>query len=136
MKFVLLFVWVVSLSGCASTHDLASGPNHFGGGVSTIELKPGFFRVLARTNWAPWNNFDAARRSWEKLANSTCGEGKWKEIASKEQAQDVGVMRTPVPYIVTEKIGYVLCKNSQMTVEEARALAIRQVDMRAADLKD
>ena len=137
MKFVLILVSSTVLLGCASTHNLSAGPNYLGGGVSTTELKPGFFRIVARTNFAPWSNYSAAKSSWEKLANSACGEGKWKEIAVKEQAHDTGMNPLGfVPYIVTERIGYVLCRHSPITIQEAKSVVLEQVEMRAAHLRE
>jgi len=110
--------------GCASMHDLSSGRNSFGGGVSSTEIRPGFFRILARTNWAPWSNFSAAKSSWQAVANSACGEGKWKEISFTEEARDAGIQQMGVlSYIVTERVGYALCQNAATTEAEAKALA-------------
>jgi hypothetical protein len=113
----------IALSACASNHDLKKGPNTLGGGIEDTEVLPGLHHIIARTNWAPWEKFGAARKSWKKLADRACGIGSYKELGTTEAARDTGIQPMgALAYIVTEKTGYALCNGTGTT--EAQALAL------------
>jgi hypothetical protein len=121
MRHLITTLSVIFLiAGCASTHDLNSGPNPFGGGVRHEELKPGLYSVTAITNWAPWPNYSGAKSAWTKVADSVCGAGAYKELGVSAEARNTGLPPMGVlTYIITVQNGYVLCSNAKTTLDEA-----------------
>lgn len=115
----LLAGCVLFLSGCASTHDLSSGPGLFGGGVAHEEINPGLFRIQVQTNVTPWSREDAARELWADVAKQVCPSGKWKEFAIKEDSYDPTVYASPIKHVSNERSGYALCEGAKTTEEEA-----------------
>ena len=128
MHRYLTFLALGMIAGCASNHDLATGPNHFGGGFTSKEVKPGFFRIVARTNGGPWSSFSEARRSWADVANAACGEGKWKEMAIKEAAFEPRSPMGILSYVTTERTGYALCHGAATTEAEAESYSAPSAD--------
>ena len=64
-RALLALLAATSVSACASNHDLKKGNNSLAGGFESDEVMPGLHYILARTNFAPWKNFSAARKSWK-----------------------------------------------------------------------
>lgn len=113
-------VVLLSLGGCASSHDLSQGPGAFGGGVMHSEVKPGLFMIRSQTNWAPWPNLGSARSAWEDEAKKACHKKPWKEINVREGTRDTGLPSMGVlPYLVSEKQGYALCQDAETSEEDA-----------------
>ena len=100
------------------------GPGVLGGGVQHIEVKPGLYSITAQTNWAPWSNYPAAQRAWRKAADALCGKGKYQELGISQAAKDTGMPHflRAAAYIVTERRGYALCNDSQITFADAAVL--------------
>ena len=107
------------LTSCASTHDMASGPNPLGGGIREFDVADGVYRIMVKTNAAPWENLSGARSSWLSRAEHFCGQGRFKEFEVREYSYDnvpaVGFVR----YIVTAREGYAVCNRLKISDEEA-----------------
>jgi hypothetical protein len=132
-RFWLVIVLAIAGTGggCASNHDLSEGQGVFGGGIQHKEIKPGLFEITVRTNYAPWSNVAAARRSWKKVADDVCGKDKFRELAVTEKAGDTGTpyeagSNLSLHYIITERHGYALCANAAMTFDEANVVVVGQ----------
>ena len=124
MRTALIVLTGAYLAGCTSTHDLSKGPGVLGGGVEHIEVKPGLYSITAQTNWAPWSNYPAAQRAWRNAADALCGKGKYQELGISQAAKDTGMPHflRAAAYIVTERRGYALCNDSQITFADAAVL--------------
>ncbi|MCE2746827.1 MAG: hypothetical protein LW710_13105 [Burkholderiales bacterium] len=117
---------VVSLAGCASTHDLTKGNNMMGGGYKQEELGPGLFYIYARSNHAPWANMEAARATWRTGAERACGSAEYDELFIKETERDTGLQNSSgVRYLVTERTAYAKCDSSSLSKEEIKKLIER-----------
>jgi hypothetical protein len=117
----ILVASAISLSGCASTHDLRKGAGIFGGGVMHREVKPGLFLIRAQTNWAPWPNLGSAQGAWKDEAKIACEGKSWMEINIVEGTRDTGKPSMGIlKYLVSEKFGYVLCEGAITSENEAR----------------
>lgn len=133
---IYLFLALIALSGCASTHNLKTdGMNPLGGGFVEDEVRPGFYRLTATANLAPWPSFEAARQTWRGRADQLCGENAYQEIG---ESQDAGYRGSTSAYVHpglmvnapsfnTSLSGYVLCNASGMT----REMAIKYLDDQA-----
>lgn len=125
MRIQIVIAAAALLAGCASTHDLSTGPGLLGGGIQKTEELPGFYWILARTNEAPWENLSGAKSSWIEVAESVCGRGQFTEIAITEQAINRGSHPTmqAISMILSERRGYALCRSAKTSMEEALAFA-------------
>lgn len=125
-----LLAAVLALSGCASTHNLRTdGNNLFGGGFIDEELRPGLYRMTAKSNMAIWPSFGAARSTWASRANELCGKDAYTAFdttASEGRTQ-------PFPLVPHHSVvvfsasnysatisGYLLCNSSSLSVDQAR----------------
>lgn len=111
------------LSGCASSHNLATdGNNLLGGGYFESKLHDGIFQISVKTNWAPWVNTLGARSSWQSRARELCGSDKFHELEVRESHYDqlpaIGIVR----YIVTTRDGFAVCESANLSDEAALAL--------------
>jgi len=119
MKLVLLLL-IVALSGCASYTNLNDGRrNNLGGGFQDQKIGDGLFYVLAKTNWAPWENFGGANSTFHRRATELCGRD-YKVLKREEISyESMPGMRG---YIISQVEGYVLSASSHLSEEEARKL--------------
>jgi hypothetical protein len=111
------------LSGCASSHNLATdGNNLLGGGYLQSKIVDGIFQISVQTNWAPWVNTSAARSSWRDRAKELCGSERFRELEIREgdydQLPPLGVLR----YIVTTRDGFAVCESANLSDDAALAL--------------
>ena len=122
-KIVRVFSSVVimlALSSCASSTNMNDGgANMFGGGIGDTEVAPGVYRITARTNFAPYENFGGARSMWDERAEEVCTPGKYRAVRTWEYTQEeapsiLGIVR----YIVSIKRGYAVCESSGLSDEE------------------
>ncbi|MCR2746502.1 hypothetical protein [Limnobacter parvus] len=121
MHKVICIGLLAGLAGCASSHDLSSGSNMLGGGYKQEELGPGLFSIYARSNHAPWANYEAARVTWRNGAEKACGSGAYDELAINESERDTGLQTsTGVRYMVTERTGYAQCDSSTLSESEVQ----------------
>jgi len=114
------------IGGCASTHNLRDGMNVFGGGFIEEDLRPGLYEMSARANTGLWPSYDAAAQTWRLRAESLCGAAGFVDIAISEHSggkvAETYVWRAgmlPVARYNAVKSGYVLCKTSGMSTEQA-----------------
>lgn len=125
---------VLTIGGCASTHNLKTdGANIFGGGgFIGEELRPGLYRMSARSNMAIWPSFAAASETWKIRADQLCGKNAYENFETT-QSDGRGVtvpILVPTRGIVVERglaqtynatmSGYVLCTSAHMTIPEAK----------------
>lgn len=131
MQKVICIGLFVSLAGCASSHDLSSGSNMLGGGYKQEEMGAGLFSIYARSNHAPWANYDAARITWRNGAEKACGSGEYDELAIKESERDTGLQTsTGVRYLVTERTGYAKCDSSTLSDKEVQEMVNKDLLLR------
>lgn len=125
----LLVPVVLAIAGCASTHDLAQGPNVWGGGIYREELRPGLHYVVVKSNFTPWANRDTVASQWHEEAIRLCGGGYRAlrvEALVEEEHEPMFVLGVSVPYLVTVRKGYALCDSAGLAGENVE----RILDMR------
>lgn len=111
------------LLGCASSHNLEDDDfNSLGGGYSVDVVDERLYFIEAKTNFAPWKNFSAARKMWNKHATEACGSDTFTELAIEEHSYNT-VPGVIVRYIVSVKAGYALCADTAMSISDAEELA-------------
>lgn len=128
-NWAVTILTIAILSGCVSTHNFRTdGISIFGGGFFDEELRPGLHKMTAVGSTAPWPTFGAAKATWKSRADQLCGIDAYSEIVSSENAGLRGTTPiyvaparqvVPVPSFNAMIHGYVLCKHSGITVEEA-----------------
>jgi len=117
---LLFLILILCVSGCASYKDLNDGRrNNLGGGFQDQKLGDGLFYVLAKTNWAPWENFSGANSTFLKRATELCGADY--KVLGKDQIsyESLPGMRG---YIISQVEGYVLSSKSSLKEEDAKKL--------------
>lgn len=76
-----LLMVAVAATGCVSTHDTQKdGSNPLGGGYWDSEIKKGFFRIDAKSNFAMWADYTGARLTWKFRAEKLCGSSDYEEL--------------------------------------------------------
>lgn len=77
-------------------------------------------------------SFLGAKLSWQTRAEQLCGKDSYTELASAADTEYVGIMPSPVPSPLPVPLfsavirGYVLCKSSELSVEEANNIISTQ----------
>jgi hypothetical protein len=121
----LLVLVVLTVAGCASTHDLSRGPNVWGGGIYREELVPGLHYIVVKSNVAPWTNQDVVGSQWQAEAMRLCGGGyhalRVEDMVDEEHAP-MFILGVSVPYLVTVRKGYVLCSSAGISTEDAERM--------------
>ena len=107
------------VAGCASTGDTASDGN-LGAGHYESNVAPGIYRIAVRTNLALWMNRAGARSAWRSRAEGLCGNAGFLEADIVESLQESAAGHS-VPWVVTTRSGYAVCKDAGLTEEEAMA---------------
>lgn len=119
MAKIFFFILLTSLAACASKHDLTQGSNMLGGGYKQDELGPGLFYLYARSNHAPWTNYEAARATWRNGAEKACGSADYDELSIRESERDTGLQNSGgVRYLVTERTGFAKCDSTTLSSQE------------------
>jgi len=130
-KYFYLIILLSGLSACASNHDLKQGSNMLGGGYRQEELGAGLFYLYARSNHAPWANYEAARTTWRNGAEKACGSADYDELSVRETERDTGLQNSSgVRYLVTERTGYAKCDSTTLSVEEVTKAVTRHTSTR------
>ena len=106
-------------AGCASTGDIASDGS-LGAGHYESNVAPGIYRIAVRTSLALWMNRAGARSAWRSRAESLCGSVGFLEADIVESLQERAVGHA-VPWVVTTRSGYAVCKDAGLSGEEAMA---------------
>jgi hypothetical protein len=123
MRTVIVYCTAVAsltLSGCASDHDLKRNPvNFFGGGYIDQPVAPGIYQIKAFSSNLVMATSDAAARTFENRARSLCPAG-FSEVRAVVASRNSGVGRPNDD--VKSKIGYVRCNDSPLSLREAQAL--------------
>jgi len=116
------------LLACASTHDIQKdGINPLGGGYIESKLAAGIHHISVKTNVAPWVNLAGVRSSWRGRAEALCGPAEYREVDVKEDSYEhAPAFLLLVPYIVTTREGYAVCKDINLSDDEAMALIGRR----------
>lgn len=131
MAKIFFFILLSSLAACASKHDLSQGSNMLGGGFKQEELGPGVFYLYARSNHAPWANYEAARITWRNGAEKACGSAEYDELSVRESERDTGLQNSSgVRYLVTERTGFAKCDSTTLSNEEVNKAIARHTSNR------
>lgn len=123
MRAIQVVLSAVLLSGCASSHNLATdGNNVLGGGFLQSRIRDGIFQISVKTNWAPWVNTLSARSSWRDRAKELCGSDKFRELEITEGSYDQLPPFGPLRYIVTTRDGFAVCDSANLSDDQALTL--------------
>lgn len=117
------------VAGCASTHDLAQGPNVWGGGVYRERVRDGLHYIVVKSNVAPWTNRDTVSSQWQEEAAKLCSGGhRALRVADsiEEEHAPMPLLGLPLPYLVTVRTGYALCDKASLSVEDAEQIIDRR----------
>ena len=107
------------LAGCSSYHNInKDGESYLGGGFKDSVIADGVFKITAKTNFAPWTNFDAANKTFNRRAKELCA-GNYNVIKSSEEEFEHLETEGAAKYIISRVEGYVRCEFSKLTDEEA-----------------
>ena len=105
------------IAGCVATGDLASDGS-LGGGASESKVAPGIYRRSVRTNLARWMNRSGARSAWSSRAERLCGSAGFLEADIVESLHEHAGGHA-VPWVITTRSGYAVCKDTGLSEEEA-----------------
>jgi hypothetical protein len=123
VKYSLCIVFILFLSGCtASYHNLNNSSNSLGGGFADNKVHDGLYSIVAKTNFAPWTDFKAANKIFRRRATELCKSENFISIKVVESEYEHIPMSRPPKYIISQVNGYVICKSSNLTIEEAEKL--------------
>lgn len=133
MYRIFSLVGLILLCSCSSTHDLKrDGINILGGGFLDDQVGDGFYLIKGFSNTALFATKDSAASTFEYRAKQLCPEG-YAEVRAVTNAYKPAIPSAnpgPQPFaifeaprnVITSKIGYILCSNSPVTLEEAKAI--------------
>jgi hypothetical protein len=111
------------LSGCTTSHhNLNHGPNALGGGFFDNKVHDGLYSIIAKTNFAPWSDFKAAHKIFNRRATELCQSKNYVSIKMVEKELEHIPRDLPPKYIISQVNGYVICESSKLTIEEAEKL--------------
>ncbi|ABR91837.1 Hypothetical protein mma_0677 [Janthinobacterium sp. Marseille] len=139
MYRVLLVASLFLLCACSSTHDLKrDGANLFGGGFIDDQIGEGFYLIKGFSNDSIFVTRESAANTFEYRAKQLCPEG-FAEVRTVANAYKSAIPGMPNPYpalqlietprnVITSKIGYVLCGNSPITLEQAKAIVVSRTE--------
>jgi hypothetical protein len=126
LKLSIYFLLALVVSGCTtSNHNLNDGPNPLGGGFSDNQISEGLFWIVAQTNFAPWSDFEAARKIFNSRATNLCQSDNFFPMRIMEKEFEHIPRDLPPKYIISQVSGYVVCESTNYTFEEIEGL-IRQ----------
>ena len=108
--------------GCSSYRDLEEGSGTLGGGFIDSRIGDGVYRVVARSNFAPWTNFGAARKTFDRRAGELCRDG-YEILTSEESHFEMIESPGAAAYIISEVEGFVRCQGSSVSAGDAKVLA-------------
>ncbi|MNR83674.1 hypothetical protein D3C72_144560 [compost metagenome] len=139
MHRVLLVASLLLLCACSSTHDLKrDGANFFGGGFIDDQIGEGFYLIKGFSNESIFVTKESAANTFEYRAKQLCPEG-FAEVRAITNAYKSATPGMPNPFltlqvietprnVITSKIGYVLCRNSPIALEEAQAIVVSRTE--------
>ena len=112
---------VLLISGCAgSYHNInKNGESALGGGFRDTNIADGLYFIISKTNFAPWTNFDAAQKTFDRRAKELCA-GDYTVIDTKRDQFEHTQSQGAAKYIISRIEGHVHCKSSELTLEEAK----------------
>src|SRR5205085_2897996 len=90
------------------------------GGYYESKLADGIYHMSVKTNFAPWVNRAGATASWRNRAEALCGAG-YRELDVHESSYEQGPAVFALPYIITTRDGYAVCKDVALSDDEAMA---------------
>lgn len=123
LKILKCVALLLLLSGCtASNHNLNMEPNALGGGFADHKIQAGLYSILAKTNFAPWSDFKAAHKIFNRRATELCGSDSFASIKLVEREFEHIPRTLPPKYIISQVNGYVICESSKLTIKEAEEL--------------
>lgn len=138
MYRIFSIVGLILLCSCSSTHDLKrDGINIFGGGFLDDQIGDGFYLVKGFSNESMFVTKDSAANTFEYRAKQLCPQG-YEEVRAHTNAYKSAIpSMDPTPgfpvikaprNVITSKIGYILCSNSPVSLEEAKAIVISRTE--------
>ena len=107
------------IAGCAATGDIASDASP-GGAHYESKVAPGIYRISVRTNLALWMNRSGARDAWSRRAERLCGGAGFLEADIVESLHEHAT-GSAMPWVITTRSGYAVCKDAGLSEEEAMA---------------
>jgi hypothetical protein len=126
-EHVRLLLLTLVLTACASsTHNLdTQGRSFRGGGFSTQEIAPGFFRLYARSNNVTLGvgATGGAQKTWHNMATRLCRRNGYRELDVTENTSEL-IPTAPgfAPVGYATKAGYVICNSAGLSDGAVRAL--------------
>src|SRR5207253_2918242 len=108
VSHILAFVAIAVVGGCVSTHNLRESSNPLGGGFFDTEVKKGFYRIVAKSNFAMWADTTGARMTWSQRAEQLCGPAGYQELEVRESADQLPGSYMGIPERIAIKVGYAL----------------------------
>ncbi|TMN89511.1 hypothetical protein CWB73_01145 [Pseudoalteromonas phenolica] len=123
MKKLFALIFVTLLGGCASSYhniDL-EGESALGGGFRDKKIAEGMYKIMAKTNFAPWLNYSAAHKTFNRRAKELC-DGDYQILRTTESQSEHMETEGLAKYIISKVDGYVLCENTLTSKEEAKRL--------------
>lgn len=120
MKKMMAVLSLLMFTGCSSYHNInEDGESSLGGGFKDRVIADGVYKITAKTNFAPWANFDAANDTFNRRAKELCA-GNYNVIESSEDEFEHVETAGAAKYIISRVEGYVHCESSKLTGEEAQ----------------
>lgn len=122
MVRIMMASFILLTSGCASYHNLnKDGSNSLGGGFYDNEIHERFYYIVAKTNFAPWTNFSAAHKTFNRRAIELCNSSNYTIIDVNESEYEHVQTAGAAKYIISQVKGYVVCEPETMSVAAAKA---------------
>lgn len=119
----VLFLPVLLLVACTSSHDLGQGPSPMAGGVYREALRPGLHYVFVKSNVAPWTDREAVVRKWRDEADRLCGDAGHEDLRVEDRVEEemppMNAIVFRLPYLVSIRKGYALCASAGLSAQEA-----------------
>ena len=121
MKYLSIVLLSLYISGCSTSyHNInEDGVSLLGGGFIDDKIADGVYRIVAKTNFAPWTNFSAANKTFDRRAKELC-VGEFTKFLMVESEYDHAPSMGEVGYVISQVTGYAHCENSTLTLEQAK----------------
>ncbi len=88
MTKLSLYVALLLLVGCASTHDMSNGgPSALGGGYLEEKVFDGVYRLEVKLDRLPWSSQSSANEKWHKRAVQLCEDKGYRELNARGRSE-------------------------------------------------
>lgn len=120
MKYIAS-IFLFLLVGCGSYHNLnVDDTNSFGGGFTDTKISEGLFYIVSKSNFAPWTNYSAAHKTFERRSAELCGSKKYQSLNIEESNYEMTKTMGAAKYIISQVSGYVICDSSNLSITDAK----------------